>query len=119
MFTTNEMKVLKYIKRHENTTKKELCEKFNFFEDVYNQICCYAPYSGDQPVIDKNGNETGEYVWNDSSTFSLNRQGIEFFQKRRNEAWVRWFPYAITTLIALSSIIIQVIRLYLDYFSCK
>ena len=119
MFTTKEMKVLKYIKKHENTTKKKLCKKFPYFEDVYNQIKCYAPYEGNQPVKDKNGNETGEYEWIDLSTFSLNREGINFFKQRRNEAWVRWFPYAITTLIALSSIIIEAMRLYLDYFACK
>ena len=59
--------------------------------------------------------QNGEYVGyqiTDDSTYSANRSGEELIEKKQHEFWGFFFPYAITTLIAVSSVIVQIIELF-------
>ena len=51
---------------------------------------------------------------NDYVYYSLNNSGYEHLEKRQHDAWLFWFPYIVTTIIAASSVILQIAN-----FICK
>lgn len=104
-----EIKVLKYIKKHPDVTHKNLCKKFSSFKDDYNQISQYVSISNPK-LITINGLETGETQADDTSTYQLNRKGELFFEDKSNKFWNFVLPYTITTIIAISSLIAQILK---------
>lgn len=104
-----EIKVLKYIKKHQPVTKKQLYSKFPFLESDFRFISEYVTINGTEYLTDSSGYDTGEWVVVETSTYTLNRNGRIFFEKQREKFWAFWLPYGITTIIAISSLIINII----------
>lgn len=48
----------------------------------------------------------------DQKFYSTNLKFQEYLEKRRRDAFQFWFPYGITTLIAATSVIVQLINLF-------
>lgn len=97
-----ELKVLKYVKKHPDVTRKVLYEKFPFLEYNYCYIRKYLMPDGEEPVF-HNGYDTGEKQLTDNSTYRLSHEGEQFFQDKSNKFWSFILPYGITTFIALIS----------------
>lgn len=103
-----EISTLKYIKKHPNVTKATLYQKFPFLENDFMYISHYISISGEEEIME-NGLYTGECKSVDSSTYRLNRAGEQYFEDKRHE-WLSFIlPYGITTLIAVSSVVAQII----------
>lgn len=105
-----EIKVLKYIKRYQPVTKKQLYSRFPFLESDFRFISEYITITGKELFVDNFGHDTGEWVTVDTSTYTLNRNGRIFFEQRREKLLSFWLPYGITTIIAISSLVIQFIK---------
>lgn len=97
-----EIKILKYIKRHPNVTRKTLFCKFPNFGKDYNHMKCCFDAEGDEPII-VDGVDTGETQLTDKSTYRLNYKGEQFLEERSDKFWSFILPYGITTFIALIS----------------
>lgn len=101
---TRDYKVVRYIKHHPGITKESLYKKFNFLNaETYKYIKDYIDIEHPEPELNDNGNPTGNWVVGESSTFSINHFGEEILEKRRHDKWLFWFPYIVTTIIALIS----------------
>lgn len=97
-----EIKVLKYVKKHPNVTRRVLYLKFPFLKDDYCYVDQYLIPDGEEPIV-LNGMETGEYQLTDDSTYRLSHTGEKFFQDKSDKFWSFILPYGITTFIALVS----------------
>lgn len=97
-----EIKVLKYVKKHPDITRKVLYEKFPFLEDDYHYVQKHLVAYGEEPIF-YNGLETGEYQLTDNSTYRLSHEGEQFFKDKSDKFWSFILPYGITTFIALIS----------------
>lgn len=111
----SEYKVLKYISRHENCTYQNLKTKFRK-KDI-DQILPYINeyIDGDamkEQMVD--GIYNSVFKYDSDAKFRLSRSGEELIERKRHEFWAFFFPYAITTLIALSSVVAQIIEILLD-----
>lgn len=106
-----EYKILKYIYRHEGKSAKQLTEKFPYIDDYYFRI---KKYLDEEPAINiysesvcaKKGLDENETV------ICINLEGEEIVERKRHEFWSFFFPYAITTLVALASVIAQIAPLF-------
>lgn len=139
-------RILKYIYKNPEIKKSALLQKFPDFEKYERSISEFVfQNDSNQDIVEKTRDQLiheadkkglsvaqiNAYVNNNMPkdiqnitdysliTYSTNLEFQKFFEKKRHDTLIFWFPYAITTLIAFSSIIIQLIRLYLDYFACK
>lgn len=113
----SEYKVLKYIYKHPDVTFKKLNAKFHKFENLNTTLRRLDPYiewSKMEESVDENNNYTGNYHFVDDSAFNISRNGEELIERKQHEFWAFFFPYAITTLIAASSVTVQIIGLLLD-----
>lgn len=126
-----EYRILKHIRKNPNITRKNIIEKFDKFEKYENSISDYVfkddknadkspepkeeiiasisrsniPIGMQAGYLDENTSDA-QIESNDSLIFfSTNRYFELEVERRRREAWLRWFPYTITTLIAIASVI--------------
>lgn len=125
-------KILKYIYKNLNISKSELEKKFSDFEKYQSCITAYVT------KIDKNENcldkfvaeaqslgltngELNQYVSERMANvqdidddllilYSTNLTFDEYHEKRKHDTWLFWFPYTITTLIAIASLLAQIFR---------
>lgn len=104
-----EIKVLKYVKKHPDATRKVLYQKFPFLEDDYCYVRKYLMVEGEEPVFYE-GLDTGTTQLTDNSTYRLSHEGEQFFKDKSDKFWSFILPYGITTFIALSSVIIQILN---------
>lgn len=127
----SELKILKYIKKRGSVSELELRQKFKSFEtDKYyissliqtrdlneeesemRRIQYYSSRDESIPVglqepYEDDIESNPYYI-----TYTLSRAGYEYFYQKRHDAWLFWFPYGITTLIAATSVIVQLINLF-------
>lgn len=104
-----EERVLKYVKRHPDVTKKKLYKKYPFLKDDFHYVKPYLYAYNTVPI--KNGEyESGEEKIVETSTFRLSRQGIIFFEDKCNKFWSFALPYGITTAIAIASLVAQFLK---------
>lgn len=133
-------KVLKYIHRHKKISKAELLKKFPFFESCLTYISEYV-YVEDENEKNQNAikdslvikakelnlniGQTSEYInanmpelpYDDSLVFYFTKLSFqEYLEKKRHDAWLFWFPYTITTIIAAISAIPTVVKI-IEYIS--
>lgn len=129
-------KILCYIKKNYSVSKSELLRVFPHFDNVYS----YIKFALDEE--DKNEEifqdklekynyylhvlELPEYVNgeiqppevcsnNDYIYYTLNNSGYEHLEKRQRDAWLFWFPYTVTTIIAASSVILEIINFICEH----
>lgn len=107
-----ELKVLKYIRKHPEVTRKTLFYRFPYFPKDYNRLKVYLSAEKEVPII-VDGLETGETELTDESTYRLNYQGEQFFEDRSNKFWSFILPYGITTVIAAVSVILEILNFIL------
>lgn len=141
-------KILKYIYKHPSTTRATLLNNFSDFKTYENTINDYVTKVDknrdlEQEAVEKLFEEASrlnmpigeqsEYVRNhmpdiqnvtDNSliSYSTNLNFEEHLEKRRHDRWLFWFPYIVTTVIAIVSVVVQIINLRFDYLStfiCK
>ena len=100
-------KILGYIHRRKVVTSKQLTKRFKDIDDYYDIL--KRDY-----VIEKTAKEIlkKEYmekkrIPEDEPVFYLSIYGIDIVLKRRREFWGFLLPYAITTIIAITSLIAQ------------
>lgn len=129
--TKQHYKVLKYIHKHQPIRKSDVLKKFPDFEKYLTHISEYLDIEDQNKDIQKsvesqlvkeakelglNVGETSEYIQsympndnpNDSYIFySTKLLFQEYLEKKRHDAWLFWFPYIITTIIAIASLIAQ------------
>lgn len=103
-----ELKVLKYVKKHPDVTRKVLYEKFPFLVDGYCYVQKYLMPDGEEPVFYE-GLDTGTTQLTDNSTYRLSHEGEQFFTDKSDKFWSFILPYGITTAIAIASIIARFI----------
>ena len=127
-------KILKYIYKNPGVTKERLVQRFPEFDKYRKFISDYVIVEDKNINIESeyeekllleaqkknlNISETAEYVNNnmldilnaidDKQIFySVNLNFNEFYEKKKHEACLFWFPYIITTLIALFALIAQI-----------
>lgn len=128
----DEIKILKYIKRqtrkHVPISEAALMQKFNNFNKKYMNLSSLIVRNdtGEEEFIKReskfyasqknvNVNETLTfnelYVADPKKVFyTLSRQGYQYLYDKQHNTWLFWFPYTITTLIAIASIISQFIK---------
>lgn len=99
---TRDYKVLKYVKKHPEVTRENLYKKFDFLNSDYRYVADCLIIENQQPAFE-NGLPTGRWGVVDNSTYRLNHFGYEQLEKKQHDAWLFWFPYAITTIIAAIS----------------
>lgn len=107
---TRDYRVLKYVKRHPEVTKRNLYEKYDFLEKDYKYIGDFLCIENQEPEVD-NGMPTGKWLIVDTSTYVLNHAGYEQLEKKRHDTWLFWFPYAVTTIIAAISAAPTVVKI--------
>lgn len=110
-----EYKLLKYINKHPHITYKALVQKFDTV-DIFaysKRFGDYIEYTGLEETKDENGNFTGGFYFKDDASFYLSRPGMEYIEKKRRDFLTFFLPYAITTLIALSSVIFEILRMFI------
>lgn len=106
-----EYKILKYIKKHEGLSAKSLTKKFPYIDDYYFRI---KQYIEEEPAIniyneqicDKKG------LRHDEKVICITLSGEEVLEKKQHEFWAFVLPYGITTLIAVSSVVAQIIDIF-------
>lgn len=136
----DEYRILKYVKKHKVVTKSELIRIFPHFNSIWSNsiIQCYLDETNEnreifnkkQDEYDKNlfvlknpsyvnGEiEPPKYVNDyDKITYRINRDGQEYFEKKQREFWVFILPYGITTIIAATSVILEIINFILNHCS--
>lgn len=121
-----ELKILKYIKKNAPVAEPELTSKFYDFEhDRYyisslidrrdlneeerqrREAEYYQNIDKDIPVGQQKPYEA-DFEYSPYHVFySLTRAGQQYFDDKRRDAWSHWFPYTITTIIAIASLIAQ------------
>lgn len=127
-------KILKYIYKNPNISKSELEKKFSDFEKYQSCISSYVSVNDTNKDIEEETRsklnlecqklglkigESAEYVskhmanvqniTDDSLIFySTNLTFDEYHEKRKHDTWFFWFPYTITTLIAIASLLAQI-----------
>lgn len=129
-------KILKYIYKNPNISKSELEKKFSDFGKYQSCISSYVSKTENNVDIERkteeelieeayklglNNTELAKYVkehtpdnvqniTNNSLIFySTNLTFEEYNEKRKHDTWLFWFPYTITTLIAIASLIAQIL----------
>lgn len=113
----SEYKVLKYIYKHPDVTFEKLTTKFCKFENLnttLRRLDSFIEWSKMEESVDENNISTGNYHFVNDSAFNISRNGEELIEQKQHEFWAFFFPYAITTLIAVSSVIVQIIELLLN-----
>ena len=113
----SEYKLLKYISKHPDVSFKKLKNKFRKFENLtttLRRLDTYIEWSKMEESANENNIPTGNYHFVDDSTFNISRNGEELIEKKNHEFWSFFFPYAITTLIAVASVVVQIIELLLN-----
>lgn len=129
-------KILKYIYKNPNISKSELEKKFSDFEKYQSCISSYVSVKDTNKDIEEETRsklnlecqklglkivESAEYVskhmanvqniTDDSLIFySTNLTFDEYYEKRKHDTWLFWFPYTITTLIAIASLLDQIFK---------
>ena len=110
----SEYKVLKYIYKHPEVSFKKLKCKFPKFENLnttLRRLDSYIEWSKMEELVDDNNIYTGNFHFVDDSTFEISREDEQLIEKKQHEFWAFFFPYAITTLIAVASVVIQIIEI--------
>lgn len=129
-------KILKYINQNPNVSKLKLQEKFSDFEKYETYISEYVFKTNNNVDIEQNTEEklilkaqnlgfdisqTSKYIKENMENiknvtdnglilYSTNLRFDEYKENQTYNAWLFWFPYTITTLIAIASIISQFIK---------
>lgn len=129
-------RILKYIYKNPEIKKSELMQKFSDFEKYEKSISEYVlvtdkNFDVESEIREKlsceamqkhmNNSEISEYINqnipkdiqnttnNSLIFFSANLKFQEELENRRRNAFLFWFPYSITTIIAIASLISQFI----------
>lgn len=123
-------KILKYIYRNPNITKEKVLKKFPEFMKYENCISEYVTVTDNNAdVVGKyeeklimeadqlnlNRSEMSSYIERNMPDiknviddrlilFSTNLKFDEYYEKKKHDARLFWFPYIITTLIAIAAI---------------
>lgn len=126
-------KILKYIHKNPKIKKSDLLMKFSDFEKYQNCISEYVIVTDDNINLEKveeetliieanqlglSIGETSDYIKNNKARtensinnslilYSTNLNFNEYFEKKKHDAWLFWFPYTLTTFIAIASLIAQ------------
>lgn len=137
-------RVLKYIHKHKGIDKAKLLKRFPDFEDSLIYISKYL-YVEDENKKDLeiikghlskkanelklNSNQRLEYIesnmlkftYDDSVVFYSTKLSFqEYLEKKRHDTWLFWFPYTVTTVIAVISAtptVIEIIKYIFALFS--
>lgn len=128
-------KILKYIYKNPNISKSELEKKFSDFEKYQSCISSYVSINDTNEDIEEETRhklnlecqklglkigESAEYVSKHMANvqnitddslilYSTNITFDEYHEKHKRDTWLFWFPYTITTLIAIASLLAQIL----------
>ncbi len=123
-------KILKYIYRNPNITKEKVLKKFPEFMKYEKCISEYVIVTDNNvDIVEKyeeklimeadqlnlNISEMSSYIERNMPDiknviddrlilYSTNLKFDEYYEKKKHDAWLFWFPYIITTLIAIAAI---------------
>lgn len=123
-------KILKYIYHNPNITKEEILKKFPEFEKYKNCILEYVlvadnnidivgtyeeklfkeadrlnlNVSEKSSYIEENMPDEENVIDNKLILYSTNLKFDEYYEKKIHDAWLFWFPYTVTTLIAIAAL---------------
>ena len=130
-----ELKLLKYIDKKGRISRNKLLEKFPELENLQHYIGRYIIIEDELEIprreqeekliiesheMGMNIAETSQYIENniqdipsdnDKIYYSINHDGLEFLQYKKQNLLSFVLPYTITTLIAIASIIVQLVDL--------
>lgn len=119
--------ILKYIKKNQPVSEKDLRDKFTNFDLCITYISSFIvkrdtdeakrqedmikffDSQRDVPV-----GKVKEYVSDlpinqHHILYTLSHCGEEYFEKKTHDAWLFWFPYAVTTIIAMVAVLSQIL----------
>lgn len=110
MTLAREIKILSYIRRHTAVTGKQLTKKFPDIDEYFyhlkeKNICVEEAVS----IYSKEDRDKMK-ISDDEPIIYLTIYGDDVVLKHRHEFWHFILPYGITTFIALSSVIIQILN---------
>lgn len=123
-------KILKYIYHNPNITKEKVLIKFPEFMKYENCISEYVIVTDNNvdivgkyeeklilaaeqlninmskipSYIEENMPEIKNVIDDTLILYSTNLKFDEYYEKKKHDAWLFWFPYLITTLIAVAAI---------------
>ena len=123
-------KILKCIYRNPNITKEKLIRKFPEFEKYTNSISEYVIVTDNNidivgayeeklikeaeqlnlnlskrsSYIEENMPVVKNVIDNNLILYSTNMKFDEYYEKKKHDAWLFWFPYIVTTLIAIAAL---------------
>lgn len=103
----SEYKVLKYINKHEGVSFKTLLHKYKTFNSTLPCISSYLRIEDKKQMFDENDDPNGEYETVLESKFYTTHQAKEYIESKSMHFWSFFFPYAITTALAIASILLQ------------
>lgn len=114
-----EYKILKYIYKHGRVPKNKLSSKFkkHNIELILLDIAEYVNTDIKTMIYDDDGNPTLEYSPTPESLYRLNKSGNEYVERRKHEFRMFFFPYLITTAIAITSLLTQLLPLIIELCS--
>ena len=114
---TREIKILMYIHRHKAVTGKQLTKKFPDIDNFYHRLKKeYVREEKAKDVLPKSY-LVRKHISDDEPIISLTIYGDDIALKRRHEFWNFILPYGITTIIAASSAIIQILNFICNHYS--
>lgn len=117
---TREIKILRYIYRHEEVTGKQLTNKFPDIYKYYSRLDNkYIDVYKAEDVLTKSYLER-KHISNNESIISLTIYGDDVVLKHKQEFWNFMLPCGITTIIALVSVaptVIKIVRFIVAFFS--
>lgn len=120
--------MLKFIKKKKRVSEAVLLEKFNNFDSkrMNFSLLIVRTDEGEKEFEEKQtkfyASQTGiplnkqekfeeEYEENTNKVFyTLSREGYQYFDDKTHDTWLFWFPYTITTLIAIASLLAQIFK---------
>lgn len=114
-----EYKILKHIYKHGGISEASLSSKFkkHDIEHILPDIADYICADNKAMIYDDDGNPTLEYSPTPESLYRLNKSGNEYVERRKHEFRMFFFPYLITTAIAITSLLTQLLPLIIELCS--
>lgn len=114
-----EYKILKHIYKHGGISETLLSRKFkkHNIEHILPGIADYIYADNKAMIYDDDGNPTFEYSTTPESSYRLNKSGNEYVERRKHEFRMFFFPYLITTIIAITSLLTQLLPLIIELCS--
>lgn len=115
MALLREIKILSYIRRHTAVTRKQLTKRFPDIDEYYTRLEKEYIREDKAENIYLKCDLIKKSIPDDEPIISLTIYGDDVVMRHKHEFWAFVLPYSITTIIAASSVILEIINFVLSH----